>query len=197
MQALQWVLVPRDSSGTHYWCLQLWSSWSGLPRTCPQLLTSRHLLELWTLQSSAPASLCCPGAVGIRAGSLALQWEWREAWDYRGDSFSLPNNVAHLLYHVGLPTPASWTEQSLLPEVSSQLVQHAFQRDIRAHISPLPLLTQLVFMASFSHDAPGQEEAANLFTSSALWLPGSDLNITYRLLAKPSSYRVIFSVLWE
>lgn len=44
----------------------------------PWLLTSaQQLLELWALQSSAPASLFRRGVVGIRAGLLAHQGEGR------------------------------------------------------------------------------------------------------------------------
>lgn len=63
---------------------------------------------------------------------------------------------------------------------ASQLVGHAFQRDIRAWTSPLPLLTWPPSMASSSHDGPGQEEAVSSFSSLASSFPGSNLSLNHK-----------------
>lgn len=65
--------------------------------------SSKLLLKLWALQSSALGSFCHVGPVGIRAGSLALQWEWRETWDCGAPPLSLPDTQP--AFHTTLDCP--------------------------------------------------------------------------------------------
>lgn len=176
----------------------LCSSWSGLPVTC---LLAPHLISA-SSEAVDPSELC-PHPPPFWASSLALQWEWREVGGCRVRPLLSAWYAAYLSYHVGLstlPWPLSRAETAtrlLLTVLNKQgvgkrLIFYVLLRlldmpfkGVSEHISHHFPSSQFPSMASSSHDAPGQEVAANSFTSNALQLPDSNLNITYRFLAKP------------
>lgn len=136
------------------------SSWSGLPLTCLQLLSSPQLLlELWTLQSSAPASYCCAGAVGLIAGSWLSSGNGGKLGTESGP-LSLPDGQP--AFCTVLDCPALPLSQSRVCYQSSLLSLSSMPFIRTCKLTTFPLNSALL-VASSSHDAPEREEATHLF----------------------------------